>query len=144
MPANTSVQVWAPDAAENEKTELKEIYNKIYPVNSETSPLWNRDYAQLNNTEDCNRELNDIMHKLDITNIIVGHTKVNESTSSKCGGRIYFADCHASKAFDITVDDNNTKRSTKYVHQVLRQNARSLYILNFHNTQYVVIQTNIL
>ena len=92
--------------------EMRQHYDKIY-TNNLDSPLWTRDYSIINDCK-CDKLFKDALDRLNITRIIVGHTVLGNNEKYKCGERIIFADCHASKAFDTR---SNLKRK-KFVIEI--------------------------
>ena len=96
-------------------------YNEIY-TKTESSPLWTRFYSTINSTSICNNIYNNVMKKLNIERIIVGHTVLKSNENNICDSRILFADCHASNAFN----DIRNHKLKKFVIEIINDT-----IINF-------------
>ena len=99
----------------------KDDYNEIY-TKTESSPLWTRFYSTINSTSICNNIYNNVMKKLNIERIIVGHTVLKSNENNICDSRILFADCHASNAFN----DIRNHKLKKFVIEIINDT-----IINF-------------
>ena len=67
------------------------------------SPLWNRQYGNLNNNSNsCSKLLNPVKDVYKVNRMYVGHTpQMNKGINSICNGDLWYTDVGVSKAFDI-------------------------------------------
>ena len=96
-------------------------YNEIY-TKTESSPLWTRFYSTIKSSSICDNIYKNVMKKLNIERIIVGHTVLKSNKNNICDNKIIFADCHASIAFN-SIRNHKLK---KFVIEILNDN-----IINF-------------
>jgi hypothetical protein len=112
-------------------------YNTIF-MNPNISPLWTRDFANINPTkytEECDRLMTPLLEMYNVGKIFVGHTVLNkEKITTGCNDknnnpRIYYVDTGASHAMRSASETNNIigKRT-------LIPGARVLEILKDKNT----------
>jgi hypothetical protein len=110
---------------------LKELDKNMFKdfFNSNKSPLWTREFANMNiNKDKCKNLLDPLKEIYQVDKIFVGHTPILEyGISSVCDGKIWLTDYGLSKAFDkFDKQLNTTESSSEEKH---RSNTRKAHVL---------------